>query len=89
MPRFALFKPVGLSPSSEVVLTVGEFEAIRLKDLEGLPQEGAAKRLGISQPTLHRILVSARKKLADVLVNGKSVRIGGGRYEFVPGGRGR
>jgi predicted DNA-binding protein (UPF0251 family) len=64
----------------EVRLAVDEIEAVRLKDLEGLEQEETASRMGISQPTLHRILLSAHAKTADALVNGKALRIEGGDY---------
>jgi predicted DNA-binding protein (UPF0251 family) len=64
----------------EVRLKVDELEAIRLKDLEGLEQEETAVKMGVSQPTLHRILMSAHTKTADSLVNGKALRIEGGDY---------
>lgn len=48
--------------TGEVVLTIVELEAIRLKDIKGLTQKEAAEQMDISQPTLHRTLVSARKK---------------------------
>lgn len=64
----------------EVRLTVEELEAVRLKDLEGLDQEPTAAKMGISQPTLHRIVLSAHRKIADALVNGKALRIEGGAY---------
>jgi predicted DNA-binding protein (UPF0251 family) len=63
-----------------VNLTVDELEAIRLKDLEGLEQIAAAESMHISQPTFHRLIESARKKVADSLVNGKAIRIEGGEY---------
>jgi len=66
----------------ETVLTVDEFEAIRLKDLEGLDQANAAEKMKISQPTFFRLLDSARKKIADALVNGKAIRIEGGEYKL-------
>jgi len=46
----------------EVILHVDEFESVRLKDLEGLEQEECAKKMHISQPTFHRLVLSARKK---------------------------
>jgi predicted DNA-binding protein (UPF0251 family) len=89
-PGFTRFNPAGITaPAEEVVLTVDEFEAVRLKDLEGLAQEDGAKRMGISQPTFHRDLVSARGKIADALVNGKVIRIEGGDYRIVARGPGR
>jgi predicted DNA-binding protein (UPF0251 family) len=65
----------------ETILAVDEFEAIRLKDLEGLEQEECASRMNISQPTFHRLVLSARKKIAEAIVNGKAIRIEGGNFE--------
>jgi len=78
------FKPAGirLIDLEETVLAVDEFEAVRLKDLEGWEQEAAAQRMAVSQPTFHRILASARAKIADALVNGKAIRIDGGVYRL-------
>jgi predicted DNA-binding protein (UPF0251 family) len=66
----------------EVNLTVEEVEAIRLKDLEVLEQEECAQKMSISRPTFHRVLESARRKLADALLNGKAIRIEGGNFEL-------
>jgi predicted DNA-binding protein (UPF0251 family) len=81
-PGVTFFKPRGIpiTELEQVQLTVDEFEAIRLKDLEELEQEETAAKMGISQPTLHRILLSAHTKTADALVNGKALRIEGGDY---------
>lgn len=62
------------------VLLIEEAEAIRLKDLEGLEQAECAKRMGVSRPTFQRILLSAREKIADVIINGKAIHINGGNY---------
>ncbi len=90
-PNVNYFKPVGVPMANleEVVLTVEEFEAIRLKDVEGMDQIEAAKKMGISQPTFNRLLNSARSKIADAIVNGKAIRIEGGNYQFVGRGMGR
>jgi len=83
-PDFPYFKPAGVRviDLEESILTVDEFEAVRLKDLEGLEQEDAAKKMNISQPTFHRLLQSGRKKLADAIVNGKAIKVEGGNFEF-------
>ncbi|MCD6522876.1 MAG: DUF134 domain-containing protein [Candidatus Diapherotrites archaeon] len=88
VPSITYFKPAGvpLRGVDEVVLTVEEYEAIKLKDLEGKTQEEAAKEMDVSQPTFFRILESARKKISDAIVNGKVIRIEGGSYMV---GRGR
>lgn len=59
----------------ESVLTLDELEALRLKDALEIEQEAAADKMGISQPTFHRLLTGARKKVADALVNGRALRI--------------
>jgi uncharacterized protein len=85
-PGVNYFKPAGipLRDLEEVSLSVEEAEAIRLKDMEGLEQEQGAEKMNISRPTFQRILASARKKLADVVLNGKALRIEGGNYEMAP-----
>ena len=90
MPSYMHFMPAGRGiPGKETILTVEEFEAIRLKDHEELDQNDAAKRMEISQPTFQRIYNSARKKIADSLVNGRPLRIEGGHYRLMGPGRGR
>ena len=64
----------------EIVVSIEEYEAIRLADLQNLSQSDSAKRMGLSQPSFHRILASARKKISDAIVNGKSIKIEGGHY---------
>ena len=54
-----------------------EFEALKLKDFDQLDQKHAALKMRISQPTFHRILLAARKKISDALVNGKEIVIKG------------
>jgi predicted DNA-binding protein (UPF0251 family) len=66
-----------------VILTLDEFEAIRLIDLEDNEQVAAARKMKIHHSTVSRILASARKKLADALVNCKSIKAEGGCCEFV------
>jgi len=68
------------SATGENILKLEELEAIRLKDLEGLEQADCAKQMEVSRPTFQRILLSAREKIADSLIHGKSIRIDGGHY---------
>jgi len=70
-----VLKPQGI-PRRELetnVLTLDELEALRLADLEGLYQEEAAQRMGVSRATFARTLTAARRALADALVNGKAI----------------
>ena len=84
LPGVTYFKPAGIRMIglTEVIITVDEFEAIRLKDLLGLEQELAAKKMNISQPTFHRLLLVARRKVADALINGKALRVEGGNFRI-------
>ncbi len=81
-PPSDYFKPRGvpLADLEVAVLTVDEFEALRLADLEGLYQEQAAAKMGVSRQTFGKIVESGRKKIADALVNSKAIRIEGGVY---------
>jgi len=86
VPQVRYFKPpnIPLSTLSEVVITEDTFEAIRLVDYEGLYQAAAAEVMGISRPTISRILALGRKAIADALVNGKAIRIEGGNITITP-----
>jgi len=76
-PNSSYFKPAGIRmiELEETIITMPEFEAIRLVDLEEIPQEKAGKQMKVSQSTLSRILKSGRKKISDAIVNGKAISI--------------
>jgi uncharacterized protein len=80
-PETTFFKPRGIPmvDLEEVTLLFDEYEALRLADLEGLYQEQAAEAMHISRQTFGRILESAHQKVSDALVNGKAMRIEGGK----------
>lgn len=63
-------------------MTVEEYETIRLIDLEGKTQQECSDRMEVARTTVQGIYDVARKKLADALVNGKHLHIGGGDYEL-------
>lgn len=83
--KFTVFKPAGVPASAleTVTLTMDEFEAIRLADLDGIYHEKAADRMNVSRQTFGRILDAARRKVAKVLVDGLALRIEGGIIERV------
>jgi predicted DNA-binding protein (UPF0251 family) len=66
----------------EVVLTLDEFEALRLADMEGMYQEQAAGKMNVSRPTFSRIVEQARRKVATALIQGKALRLEGGAVVF-------
>ena len=76
-PNVTYFKPQGVPMRFlEVVeLTVEELESLRLKNIKGLDQEAAAKKMNTSQSTFQRILSSAYKKISEALIKGKAIKI--------------
>jgi predicted DNA-binding protein (UPF0251 family) len=65
-----------------IVMTVDEYETIRLIDLEGMMQEECAEKMNVARTTVQRIYNDARKKLAKSLVNGNILKIVGGDYKL-------
>ena len=86
MPQTRAFLPAGeVSPEETVILTVDEYEAIRLIDKEGFSQEECSAYMQVARTTVQLIYNSARKKLAEVLVDGLPLRIEGGDYQLCDG----
>jgi predicted DNA-binding protein (UPF0251 family)/predicted Fe-Mo cluster-binding NifX family protein len=75
-----VFKPSGIPARDleSVTLDACEAEALRLADLEGLYQEAAARRMGVSRPTFGRVLDEARRKVSDAILNGKALLVEAG-----------
>jgi predicted DNA-binding protein (UPF0251 family)/DNA-directed RNA polymerase subunit RPC12/RpoP len=67
---------------ASVVLTVAEFEAMRLKHYISLTQKDSADKMGVSQPTFSRILESAHQKVTQAFVEGKNINIFGGNVNL-------
>lgn len=87
MPRFNEFMPQKGEPrpGEEVVLTVDEYESIRLIDKEGFSQEECSEYMNVARTTVQQIYTVARKKIAEALVNGCLLRIQGGDYRLCEG----
>lgn len=62
------------SNTKEVIITIAEWEALRLCDLENYKQRDAAKAMGLSQPTINRLLARSHYKIMDALKNGYAVK---------------
>lgn len=81
-PMMEGYKPFGL-PVRElesVVMSIEEYEALRLADYENLTHEEAAKKMNISRPTFTRLYDKARKNVAKAFVEGKAILIRGGTF---------
>lgn len=68
-----------------IVLTVDEYECIRLVDYQGFSQEQCAEYMQVSRATVQLICDKARNKIASALVNGYTLRIVGGDYRLCEG----
>ena len=78
-------KGSGSHTLSPIIMTLDEFECIRLIDLEGRTQEECARQMAVSRTTAQAIYGSARAKLAECLVNSRELKIAGGDYILCDG----
>jgi predicted DNA-binding protein (UPF0251 family) len=80
------FQPVGVSGDTQPAVELGldELEALRLADCEGLYQDAAAERMGISRATFSRLVQTARTKVATALVEGRVLMFQGGTVRVAP-----
>lgn len=87
LPKSPQFGPLGDASHTEnfVTMSVDEYETIRLIDHQGFTQEQCSKQMDVARTTVQGIYDSARKKLADSLVNGKILLIEGGDYILCEG----
>ena len=83
-PLFTEFKPVGIPGRSlkQVSLSLDEYEAIRLADVEGMSHEEAAVEMGVSRSTFSRLVEKSRNKIAEFIFRGKWLSIEGGNIHF-------
>lgn len=84
-PEYEKFSPDGISGSDIIVLSLDEYEVIRLVDLEKRTHAECAAQMEISRTTVTEIYESAREKIADSIVNGKELVISGGNYRVCGG----
>jgi predicted DNA-binding protein (UPF0251 family) len=83
-PLFKDFKPTGIPARSlrQLILSLDEFEALRLADHLGFSQEEAAEEMCISRSTFSRLVEKSRQKVAEFLITGKRLTIDGGKVHF-------
>ncbi len=74
-PPIEEFTPVPEGNPEPIYMEPAELEALRLVDLEGLSQEEAGEKMGVSRGTVWRLVQSARKKTAQALSEGRPIRI--------------
>ena len=84
-PRYSSFHPGSQEKKDPILLTVDEYESLRLIDYEKRTHEQCARQMGISRTTVTEIYERARTKVTDCLVNGKPLKITGGNYRLCDG----
>jgi len=84
-PAYDSFAPDSAGQREDVVLTVDEYETIRLIDLEKQTHEQCARQMDISRTTVTELYETARYKIADSIIHGKRLRILGGHYRLCDG----
>mgnify|MGYP000014473629 FL=1 len=79
-----VFKPFGIAfcDTENIIMQYDEYETLKLVIYDDMPQDEAADKMEVSRPTLTRIYNSALKKIAQAFVEGKSIMIKGGNFEF-------
>lgn len=86
LPETKEFAPVNaIHEKKAVIMAVDEYETIRLIDKQGFSQEECGAYMKIARTTVQQIYTSARKKIADALVEGLPLRIEGGNYKLCDG----
>lgn len=86
LPDTIEFQPVNRENEKyPVILTIDEYETIRLIDKEGMSQEECSAQMEVARTTVQQIYTSARKKIADTLVDGRPLKITGGHYKICNG----
>ena len=83
-PLFTAFKPVGVAGKHliNIIMSIDEYEAVRLTDFLGLSHEEASDEMGISRSTFTRMIEKARKKISEMLIFGNMLNIEGGNIHF-------
>lgn len=84
-PRVKAFCPQEGAAGEPILLTLDEYEVIRLVDLEELTHEQCAAQMDISRSTVQEIYENARRKIAACLVHGKALSVTGGSYRICGG----
>ena len=82
LPAHTKFNPDAQGGRDAVALTLDEYESIRLMDREGLTHGQCAEVMQVSRTTVTEIYAGARKKIAQAIVDGRPLVIGGGQVRL-------
>ena len=82
LPTINSFIPESSKDAPPVKISLEEYESIRLLDYEGMTQEEAAWQMGVARTTVQVLYLTARKRIAGCLVEGRPLVIEGGNFEL-------
>ena len=83
MPNYTKFMAINSNKlDTSIILSIDEYEAIRLIDYNGLTQEMCAKQMAISRASIQSIYNNARKKIARFFIEGLPLQIYGGNISI-------
>ncbi len=85
LPEHDYFAPQKESEKGEIIMTVEEYETIRLIDFENFSQEECSEYMHVARTTVQQTYNDARKKLSQMLVRGCALKIAGGHYQLCDG----
>lgn len=88
MPQSCAFGPMAGTRAEEIEMTIDEYETIRLIDGLDYTQEMCAQQMGVARTTVQAVYNDARKKLAQMLIDGRPLTITGGNYMICPNAEG-
>lgn len=84
LPAQSCFTPEPSQTAHCIILSIEEYETVRLIDYVGLTQEECAVQMNVARTTVQRIYNDARHKLSVFLVEGHKLQIQGGSYKLCP-----
>ena len=82
LPINTCFFPEAVKDTPAVKISLEEYESVRLLDYEGMTQEEAARQMGVARTTVQSLYLTARKRIAGCLVEGRPLIIEGGNFEL-------
>lgn len=82
LPEYEMFSPRGRCGKDLIIMSVDEYEVIKLIDYLDLTQEEASIKMNVARTTVQQIYANARKKLALMLISGRPIKISGGNYKL-------
>lgn len=83
LPTIKRFGPKpGSHQCENIMMSVEEYETIRLIDYKDYTQEECSKNMEIARTTVQQIYNDARRKISKAIIEGHNIIIEGGDYQI-------